>query len=210
MTYTILNQRFGIEIETAGCDRAKIAQAIKTVVNGTISSGATGGYNATVIRQRDGREWKVQNDGSIATLHGRIGSEIVSPILTYDDIPTLKLIITAVKAAGAIPHRSCGVHIHTDASMHNATSLTNLAKMVYRNEEMLFQAIGTSTERQARYTKPMEQDFIDRLVNRKPNNMSDINRAWYGRQNLHPDHYDNSRYYASPNIMWSQFGTAQQ
>ena len=110
MTYTIHNQRFGIEIETAGCDRAKIAQAIKTVVDGRISSGGIGAYNATVITQRDGREWKVQNDVSIASIRGRSGSEIVSPILTYDDIPTLQLIITAVKATGAIPHRSCGIH----------------------------------------------------------------------------------------------------
>ncbi len=193
MKYTIHNQKFGVEIETAGCERKRIAEAIKTIVNGRVTQ-EFGTFQASLVTQPDGRIWRVQNDASITTIRGHKGSEIVSPILTYDDIPTLQLIIIAVKGIGCIAHRSCSVHVHVDATPHTAQSLTNLAKMVYRNEDLLFQAIGTSPERRAHYTKPMEQEFIDRLLQSKPDTMTDLNRAWYGHANQNPQHYDQSRY----------------
>jgi len=209
MTYTIHNQRFGIEIETAGCDRAKIAQAIKTVVNGVITQ-EFGGYQASLVTQPDGRIWRVQNDVSITIIHGHKGSEIVSPILTYDDIPVLQDIIRAVKRAGCIPHRSASVHYHISAAPHTAQSLANLAKMVYRNEEMLFQAIGTSPERLARYTKPMEQEFINRVAQHRPETMEELNVAWYGQANPHPEHLHRSRYVGlNFNNLWRSIQTVE-
>ncbi|MDK9700538.1 MAG: amidoligase family protein [bacterium] len=210
MSYTVFNQRFGIEIETAGCKRDKIAQAIKSVVNGTVSQDPSGAYSATLVTQPDGRQWRVQNDRSIMVMRGTQGSEIVSPILTYEDLPILQLIIRAVKLAGCIPHRSCSVHIHVDAAPHTATSLANLAKMVYRNEDMLYQAIGTSEDRRNRWTKPLEQEFIDRLVKHRPDDMNQLNRAWYGRQNNSPEHYDSSRYHGlNFNNLWRTIQTIE-
>ena len=105
------NEKFGIEIEVTGQTRAKIANAVKEAVNGTITTRNSGAYDATVITDRQGRNWKAQNDASITTVNGHKGSEIVSPILIYpNDIETLEAVIRKVREAGAAPHPSCGIH----------------------------------------------------------------------------------------------------
>ncbi|MBC8205097.1 MAG: amidoligase family protein, partial [FCB group bacterium] len=38
------------------------------------------------------------------------------------------------------------MHIHIDGQNHTAKSLCNLAKMVYKNEDLIFQALNVSPE----------------------------------------------------------------
>jgi len=190
------NEKFGIEIEVAGQTRAKIAQAVKEAVNGTITARNTGAYDATVITDRQGRNWKVQNDASITKVNGHIGSEIVSPVLVYpNDIQTLEAVIRKVRETGAQPHSSCGIHIHIDGAKHTVKSLSHLAKMVYKNEELIFQALNVSSNRKARFAKPVEEKFIEKLVKDKPDNKRDLNEAWYGQYTSYHQHYHQSRYH---------------
>ncbi len=210
MIYTIYNQRFGVEIETVGCERAKIAKAIAEVVIGQISLDPTGAYNATLVTQTDGRIWRIQNDASVATVNGVKGSEIISPILLYSDIENLQKIVRAVRNAGCKTSSSCSVHVHVEGAPHTPQTLSNLAKLYYRNEDLLFQAVGTLPSRKVRFTKPMEQDFIDRIASSRPTTMDEFNKLVFGQYTPHPEHYNNSRYRAINWVnLWRPINTVE-
>ena len=106
-TTTMKTLRFGIEIETVGLGRTKLAEAIHSVVGGIISTD----YRDMRITTASGRTWKVVPDCSLSG--GENSGEIVSPVLGYDDIEELQSIIRAVRTAGAShsvgPRRSARV-----------------------------------------------------------------------------------------------------
>ena len=107
MTTTRKQLRFGIEIETVGLSRSALARAIREVVGGTLGCDE--------VLTDDGRRWRVVPDGSLSN-YGLSG-EIVSPILGYDDLPTLQEIVRAIRRAGARVDQSCGIHIHVDGAV---------------------------------------------------------------------------------------------
>ena len=190
-------ERFGIEIEVAGCQRYLIASAVADAVNGNVMTINVGPYLATLLIDEKGREWKILNDSSIAIVNGHKGSEIVSPILTYpDDIKMLKTVIRRVKAAGALVPSSTGTHIHASGEEHTTKSLNILAKMFYKNEDLIFQALNVSASRRKRWAKPMDEEFIDKVVKRRPQTKRELNEAWFGYYNGNPSQYDKHRYKA--------------
>ena len=87
--------RFGIEIETVGLSREKLARAIHSVVGGTVADE----YRSWRITDARGRRWQVVPDGSLSG--GENSGEIVSPVLGYDDIDELQNVVRAVRTAGA-------------------------------------------------------------------------------------------------------------
>jgi len=204
-------ERFGIEIETAGQSRAKVAQAVAEATGGRITARNQGPYQATIVKDEKDREWKILNDASIERINGHPGNEIVSPVLIYpDDIEMLKTVIRQVREAGAVASKSCGIHIHVSGQNHTAKSLNNLAKMFYKNEDLIFQALNVSPERRNRWARPMDEAFIDKVVKRRPRTKSELNEAWYGRYNGHPNHYDSSRYRAlNLNNLWRDIETIE-
>jgi len=204
-------ERFGIEIETAGQSRTKIAQAVTEATGGSIIARNQGPYQATIVRDEKGREWKILNDASIDRVNGHPGNEIVSPVLTYpDDIEMLKAVIRQVREAGATASKNCGIHIHIDGQKHSTQSLNNLAKMFYKNEDLIFQALNVSSERRNRWARPMDEAFIDKVVKHRTRTKSELNEAWYGRYNGNPGHYDSSRYRAlNLNNLWRDIETIE-
>ena len=140
--------RFGIEIETVGLSRTKLAEAIHSVVGGTVSND----YRDVRITTASGRTWKVVPDGSLSG--GENSGEIVSPVLGYDDIEELQNIIRAVRTAGARTDHSTGIHIHVGAERFDAKSVVNLVKLVHKQERLLEHALGVSEQRLARYCRP--------------------------------------------------------
>jgi len=189
------NEKFGIEIEVCGASRAKIASEIARALNGRITGRNEGPYQTYTIRDNKHRDWKIMNDGSLAVVNGHKGSEIVTPVLTYpQDLEYLKKVVQALKDAKTIPHRSGSIHIHIDTKNHTIKSLSNLAKMVYKNEDIIFQALKVLPERKARFAKPMNPDFINKIANKMPKDKRELNEYWYGYYNPNPQHYHNSRY----------------
>lgn len=83
----ITEQGFGVEMEVAGAARSVFAQAVADATDGRITAINQPGHDATVATDRLGRECKVQNDSSIAMINGHRGSEVVTPVLTYSDLP---------------------------------------------------------------------------------------------------------------------------
>ncbi|TQF09172.1 VrlE [Myxococcus llanfairpwllgwyngyllgogerychwyrndrobwllllantysiliogogogochensis] len=181
--------RFGIEIETVGASRQKLAHAIQGAVGGRVS----GDYQGWQVTDSQGRTWKVVPDGSLSG--GEYSGEIVSPILTYQDMEALQQVVRAAREAGARADASTGIHIHVDGSRFDAKGVTNLVKMVHKQERLLETALGVSAARLNRFCKPIDGAFLQRLEARRPRTLQDVNEAWYGRRNLAPQRYDASRYH---------------
>lgn len=178
--------RFGIEIETVGQSRDIVARAIHSVVGGRISGDA--------VVSPDGRTWRVVPDGSLSGGSSRSG-EIVSPILTYADLEPLQNIVRAVYKAGCRADASTGIHIHVDGARFDAKGTTNLAKMIFKQEQILERALGVTQQRLERYCRPINPLFIAKLETARPSSLADVSAAWYGRSDVRPTRYDQSRYH---------------
>ncbi len=193
---TIQEQRFGVEIEVAGVARHTIAEAVAEAVEGRITATHLAGYDATIVTDPQGREWKIMNDGSIPIVNGHRGSEIVTPVLAYEDIELLQRVARKVRSTGAIANRSCcAIHIHVEGREHTPKSLSILAKMVYKNEDLIFDALQVHPDRRRRYTQPMEDEFIDKVAKRRPRSDRRLNEYWFGRYTPHPERYNAQRYH---------------
>jgi hypothetical protein len=188
-TTTMKGLRFGIEIETVGLDRESLARAIHGALGGTVASD----YRTWHVTDAKGRTWRVVPDGSLSD--GVRSGEIVSPILSYEDLEDLQAAVRAVRTAGARTDATTGIHIHVDGSRFDAKSVTNLVKTIHKQERLLEHALGISEQRLGRWCRPIEQTFLERLEARKPRTMQQVSEAWYGRANVSPARYDASRYH---------------
>ena len=112
--------KFGIEIETIRRTRQAVAEAIRTVVGGAVRhTGHPSQYDPWEVTDPRGRVWKVVADASLTSMPGNLRAEVVSPVLTYQDIPELQQVVRAVRdLAGARVDGNCGIHIHIDADYH--------------------------------------------------------------------------------------------
>lgn len=202
MTIKPQDIRFGIEIETVGADKATIAEAIRSVVGGS-RWGRT-------VEMADGRVWKVVSDSSLRSHNGYSG-EIVSPILRYSDMDDVQNIIRAVRRAGAKVNDSCGIHIHVDAGgprgregvnvgaftyggKDGAKTIRNLVRLTHKNDELIAAALGIKANRRARWCKPVDTDFVNRISGDRRLSLDRLNQNWYGYSNARPQHYDHTRY----------------
>ena len=175
--------KFGVEIETVGAGRNEVAAAIKRVVGGTRIGNS--------VTDSQGRVWKAVYDGSLNyTTH----AEVVTPILTYDDLETLQKIIRSIRTyTRAKVDENCGIHIHVDAGAFEAKAVSRLVKIVNKQEKLINAALGIGRHRN-QYCQPIDQSFLRQLEQRSPGSLRDLNRIWYGRENMHPRQYHNSRY----------------
>jgi len=184
--------RFGVEIETVGRTRDHVARAILAVVGGQV---ATSGSYETVVVDTRGRRWACVHDGSLSqSAH----AEIVTPILTEDDLPQLQDVVRAVRASGAQVDHSTGIHIHIDGASFDARAIRNLLKIWNKQEQLIFHAFKVSPARRARYCKDNDPSFIKLLDRTRPTSKDQLNALWYGRKRNQGSlsRYDDSRYRA--------------
>jgi hypothetical protein len=194
---TLNDIAIGAELETVGRTRAQVAQAIKSVVGGQVVHVAHPGcYDPYQVVDTQGRTWTVVADSSLTNVPADLRAEIVTPILGVDDIATLQEIVRAVRRAGARCDEKCGLHVHLSCPDITPQAVANLAKMVHKQEEIIYAALGVTAERQARYCRPMSAHFIERITAKPPKTFRDLNTAWYGQYTPQPHRYDCSRYYA--------------
>ncbi len=97
LNYALSAARSRFEIETKGLGLAEAARVIAGALGGEAR-----GTHAT--DPETGKVWKAVLDGS---LHG-VSAEIVTPILTYDEIPKLQEVARALRLAGARVDNECG------------------------------------------------------------------------------------------------------
>jgi len=187
---------FGIEIETVKRTRERVARAIHSVTGGEIRHvGSPASFDPWEVTDEQGRTWKVVSDGSLINVPGHLRAEVVSPVLAYEDIPTLQEIIRAVRRCGAKIDPRCGIHVHADATPFDGRTLANLAKIIYKQEALILTALGVNENRQRNYSKPVGDDLIKQIERHRPKPQDQLNRIWYGYHNRRPQHFDSSRYH---------------
>jgi hypothetical protein len=157
------------------------------------------GYYTWSAWDAQGREWKFQRDVSIAGDDAH-KCEMVTPILTYDDIPELQEIIRILRKAGAKSDasRGCGVHIHIGAKGHTPQTLRNLANIMASHESLLADALNLDRHRMARYCRTVDPSFLRQLNSKKPDTMAKLADIWYSSQGENygrNQHYNGSRYH---------------
>ncbi|CAM2066732.1 Amidoligase family protein [Sulfidibacter corallicola] len=187
--------KFGIEIECFGRMRSEVAKRIQTVVGGT-ARPIGGWYDETsswVVDDRQRRTWKIVNDSSINATHGQ-KIEIVSPILTYTDIPQLQEVVRAVRRLGCKVNDTTGIHIHVDKTIFTAKTLTNFVKIFYKQEALLFEALQVQPQRELNYCKSTTDYLIDRLNQVKPKTLQELSDIWYEQ---YPNQRRNTKYHSS-------------
>ena len=197
-------QRFGIEIEMTGITREKAAEVIAAYF-GTESFYIGTYYETYGAKDRQGRTWKATYDSSIIAQkksRGRVVSadknykcEIVSPILTYEDLPDLQEVVRQLRHSGAFVNSQCGIHIHVDASRYTPQTLRNLVNIIASKEDILYKALQIDPARM-RWCKKTNEKLIEAINRKKPETMEALKDIWYaGSTRSRTEHYNDTRYH---------------
>ena len=194
-------QTIGVEVEMNSITRQNAAKtAAEFFGTGRWEDTAyRNGYRTWSAWDAHGREWKFQRDSSI---HGPDAErcEMVTPILTYDDMDILQELVRRLRKAGAKSDatRGCGVHIHIGAKGHTPQSLRNLANIMASHEDLLADALKIDQSRIYNYCHTVDPRFLTALNQKKPATMSDLADIWYNSLDAAWDrdqHYNDSRYH---------------
>ena len=197
-------QRFGIEIEMTGITREKAAEAIAEYF-GTESFYIGTYYKTYGAKDRQGRTWKATFDSSIIAQKKSGGRtvraadeykcEVVSPILTYEDMADLQEIIRQLRHKGAFVNSQCGIHIHVDASRYTPQTLRNLVNIIASKEDILYKALRIDPAR-LRWCKKTNEKLIETINRKKPQTMEALKDIWYaGSTRGRDEHYNDTRYH---------------
>lgn len=207
MSELMKQQSFGVEIETYGISRQNAAKIIAKHFGTQHTIGHNRySYDRWTCEDSKGRTWNAMSDCSIqdptgiSKVNGKVGCEIVTPLLQYDDIETLQEIIRELRAAGAKANSSCGIHVHVDASRQDAKSLRRLVKFFNARQDLIYDALQIG-DRKYRWCKPITDNFMTILRNDRNINLTSLEREWYGEANdgsgyIDHSHYNNTRYHA--------------
>lgn len=202
----ILNQKFGVEVEMYNITRAKAADVVRGTLNrltGELWAVANPGMHLderkiyAISEWRSKGVWKIESDSSIRARVDSERTELVSPVLSWDQMPLLQQIIRDLRAAGARsdPAHQCGVHVHVSGDGHTAQSLRNLTNIMASHEQLLIGSIGIAPERM-HWCQTVDANFLRQVNARKPETLEALSSIWYGAQGCGGQfHYDQSRYH---------------
>ena len=219
----ILNQKFGVEVEMYNITRAQAAVVVKKTLEAWMHEDyAIDGPGVHLDERRihpDGcwrtaEVWKIESDSSIQARNAWERTELVSPVLTWEQMPLLQQIIRNLRAAGARsdPAHQCGVHVHVDGAGHTARSLLNLTNIMASHEQLLIGSIGIAPARM-RWCQTVDQNFLLAVNARAPQSLHGLEAIWYSTQTGYAHnvgHYDQTRYhmlYGKKAIMYPTFQT---
>ncbi len=206
----IKDQCFGVEVEMTGITRKQAAKALADFF-GTTARHVGGGYDKWTVKDPEGKEWTLMSDSSIRTesitADGSYTSvdssehqvEMVTPKLTYDEIPKLQECVRKVKAAGAKVNSSCGIHVHIDAANHNRQSLKNLMGIMYSKEDILFKALQVNENRVDEWCKKVREPMLikaRKLSSDETKDLTRLEKIWYEGDVSPDEHYNWTRYHA--------------
>lgn len=194
-------QTFGVEIEMTGITRNRAAKTIAAYF-GKESTHYGGTYDTYQAGDSKGRTWKAMSDSSIKAEKKNGGrasdlykTEVVTPILRYEDIEDLQEVLRRLRKAGAIVNESTGIHIHIGAENFTPATLCNLLKNIRSKEDILYKAIQVKNSR-VYYCKKTNQALIEMIEKHRPTTREKLADLWYqeapyGRER----HYNESRYH---------------
>ena len=194
-------QTIGVEVEMNNISRDKAARIASELfgTNRYSNTAAWNGYATWSAWDAQGREWKFQKDVSITGPDSE-KCELVTPILTYEDVELLQELIRSLRKAGAKSDatRCCGVHIHIGAKGHTPQTLRNLANIMASHESLLASALHLDSYRIDRYCRTVDPRFLQKVNTRKPTTMAMLADIWYTSHDAsygRSQHYNDSRYH---------------
>ena len=205
----IKDQCFGVEVEMTGITRRQAAEALAAYF-GTSPQYLGTYYDTWGVTDPEGKEWKLMSDSSIrgerkidfgyrSTSDDEYQVEMVTPKLTYAELPKLQECVRRVRKAGAKANNSCGIHVHVDAANHNRQSLKNLIGIMYSKEDILFKALQVDPIRARDYCQKVREPMLRQartLSSDETNDLTQLERVWYEGNVENTDHYNWTRYYA--------------
>lgn len=203
--------RFGIEIECFGRERGQVARALQEVVGGTVAHiGTPICYDPWRVMDSQDREWKVVADSSIRA-EKMVQAEIVSPILTYADIPQLQEVVRAVKKSGCKVNNSTGIHIHVERAPFKPSAMANLMKIFFKQENLIFEALKVHPHRINNYCQRTRRSLIFDIQQDKPRSYDALANIWYQGAvhdrgiKAHPSRYQALNFHAAFNAQTIEF-----
>ncbi len=208
----IKDQCFGVEVEMTGITRRQAAEALAAYFGTSVHYCGTY-YDAWGVTDPEGKEWKLMSDSSIKpekkTAGGYISAsgtdsreyqvEMVTPKLTYAELPKLQECVRRVRKAGAKANNSCGIHVHVDAANHNRQSLKNLIGIMYSKEDILFKALQVDPIRARDYCQKVREPILRQartLSSDETNDLTQLEQVWYEGDVADREHYNWTRYHA--------------
>ena len=195
-------QTFGCEVEMNGISRmdaARVAAEYFGMPTKYYDTADRNGYFTWSAWDAQGREWKFSRDVSIAGPDAQ-KTELVTPVLHYEDMELLQGLIRALRKAGAksCPSRGCGVHIHVGGDNHTPQTIRNLVNLMASHETQLIKAIEIGSYRLDTYCQTVDKDFLKRLNEKKPETKEALADIWYEEHGCtweRTAHYNRSRYH---------------
>lgn len=191
------NQTFGIEIEMSGITRQRAAELAADYF-GTEAWHIGTYYDTYGAKDNKGRTWKFMYDSSIVASSTNQKCEMVSPILTYDDMSDLQELVRIMRRNGAKSKSSlqCGIHVHIGVGDHTIKTLKNLVNYMSSYQDVIYKALKIDPARE-RWCKKLEPMLIDKFNQRGLDTMAKGESAWYGegREYGKNQHYNETRYH---------------
>lgn len=194
---------FGIEIELTGITRAAAAVVIAAYF-GTTSNHEGGYYDTYTAKDSKGRTWKTMFDSSIRAERKNsecasdlYKTEVVSPILNYDDIEDLQELVRQLRHIGAIANSSTGIHIHVGAEKFTPQTLRNIVNIIASKDDLIYKSLKIDPMRM-RYCQKTNENLIEVINKKKPKTMTELADIWYTSQGAdygRGQHYNQSRYH---------------
>ena len=204
----IKEQNFGVEIELTGITRQQAAGIIANYF-GTAPRYIGTYYKTWGATDRKNRTWKAMSDASIRTqrkVNGRTvnanhdySCELVTPILQYEDLEDLQNIVRALREAGAIANKSCGIHVHVDGAKHTPESLTRLVNFATGRQDLFYEALQIGA-RADRWCQKMSSELLKAMKN-TVKARGNMEATWYSPANdnyaggISHEHYNSTRYH---------------
>ena len=203
------DQCFGVEVEFTGITRKQAAEALAEYF-GTMPRHKGGTYDTWAVRDPEGKEWKLVSDSSIyaekwngysyeVTDSPDYRVEMVSPKLTYGELPKFQECVRQMRYAKGKVNDSCGIHVHVDAAKHNRQSLKNLLSIMFSKEDILFKALQVNPDRVRTYCKKVREPMLQKarqLSAEETTDLTQLEEIWYEGKVKNSDHYNWTRYYA--------------
>lgn len=192
-----------------GLTREDAARALAEYF-GTSANHIGGTYDCWEVPDPEGKIWKLMYDSSIRAERLEGGSwrsinnsfyrvEMVTPKLSYDELPKMQECIRRLRKAGGKVNSSCGLHVHIDAANHNRQSLKNLLSIMFSKEDILFKALQVNEERAQRWCKKVREPMLERarkLNSEETLDLTKLERIWYEGRSGSREHYNETRYHA--------------
>ncbi len=196
------NQKFGVEIEMTGISRGRAAEVVAEMLHSRISSVGSSPYYTRIVKDIQGREWKVMRDSSInpQPAQDEYRVEFVTPPLNYEDIELLQGIVRKLKENGAAANNSCGIHVHVDGANHNPQSLRRLVNFMIARQDLIYDALEIG-DRGSRWCKKLSPEILAELRKNKNLTADKVESVWYSRANdsyyggIDHQHYNETRYH---------------